>query len=274
MELLGATPTTNADAVETSLAMKHISTQKLLAFSDQLSKEADLKSHLATLAGGFGRRALLGAGAGAVAGGMSAQEGEGAKGALRGAMLGGALGAGSKLLSRAGRQEAKAGLSSFGARTRYGLTGGGVKSHNIAEGQRLGILKYPDSTPHDIEAFQKGYQSIPGVLKGLKNDPKGLLRSGWERGGLMGKVFTGLGAYETGKALLTKPVEGGPGRFEKALGTAGSTLGYMAAPSGFIPSMLFGGVAGGVSAKAGRLVDRMTGSRRQPIPQPVEGAAY
>jgi hypothetical protein len=250
--------------------MKHLSTQRLLAFSDQLSKEADLKSTL----GGFGARALLGAGAGAIAGGATAPEGEGLKRGIRGALLGGALGAGSKLLSQAGRQEAKSGLSNFAARQRYGLTGGGMKPHPSTQAaERVGLLN-AKSAPADLEAFHKGYQNIPGVLRGLKNDPVDVLRSGWRRGGTLGKVFTGIGAVDAGKSLIEKPEEGGPGRFEKALGSAGGTLGYLVAPTGLAPSLAMGGAAGVLGSKAGRLIDRMTGHKRQPAPQPVEGAAY
>jgi hypothetical protein len=240
--------------------MKHISTQQLYAFSDQLSKEADLKSWL----GGYAGRALIGAGAGAGLGVATAAEGEGLQGGIRGALLGGTLGVGSKLVTKSGRHD----VANFARRQRYGVTGGGLKDKTVGSAKKIGLLESKASLA-DREAFHKGYQNIPGVLRGLATNPGDVLRSGWKRGGTLGKVFTGLGAVDAARSLAMKPEEGGPGRFERALGSGIGSLGYLAAPTGIVPSMLMGGAAGVIGSRAGRLVDRMTGHKRQP----AEGAS-
>jgi len=113
----------------------------------------------------------------------------------------------------------------------------------------------------DIEHFQKGYKSMPGVLHGLlsKNEAGKLnapdvLKSSWQRMDPVGKAFTGLGAYEAVKGFTHKPQEGEPGRMEAGLRGIGRATAGMVAPGMVAPGMLMHGI-GGTLGGAGKAMD-------------------
>jgi hypothetical protein len=113
-------------------------------------------------------------------------------------------------------------------------------------------------------ALREGYLSAPGTLHGLLSNPADVLKSGWNRGGGLGKAFAGYGAYETGKGLLEKPEEGGPGRLEKGLRGAGSAVGWMVAPGTLLGGQMIGMGGSSLGGKLGRLGDRAVSRFRRP----------
>lgn len=178
-------------------------------------------------------------------------------------------------------------LKGFGQRQLYSLTGRGVK--DIEHARKLGIvpkveqfssagmtarqaakakkkwLKAKGARELQEKAFEKGYLHAPGALKGLVTSPVETLRSGWQRGGIMGKGFAGLGAYETGKAAITPTEPGGPGKAERMARAAGSTIGWLAAPPTLIGGMLMGEGLGTVAGRGARAV----AGGPKPTAQPV-----
>jgi hypothetical protein len=226
--------------------MKHIRPGQMLAFVDELS-EIEKEAQLSAITGAVGR------GAGRVGGW----------------------------------------LKRFGKRQYYSVTGRGVK--DIEEARKLGIvpkieqmaakpgmtarqtaraqkkfLKARTSRERQEEAFRAGYLHAPGAIRGLVTHPVKTLRSGWQRGGLMGKGFAGLGAYETGKAALTPTEPGGPGKPERMLRAAGSTVGWLAAPHTLVGGMLMGE---GLSAAAGRAGRAISGGRKPLYEAPAPARA-
>jgi len=292
--------------------MNYITAYHMQGFVAELEKQGGvgdfLKSHLA---GRYGRQLALGAGLGAVGGAVTGDE-ENWKGrALKGALLGGGVAGGRILATKAGREAARQGLSRFGERQLYSLTGKGYGGRNIdvSEARKLGILKTPnfeqisdkpgmldrltakvtgkpaqspflrEAKRHaaETEAFEKGFHNIPGVLHGALTRPGELLSSGWQRGGRMGKAFAigGLGSAAYG--MTKKPEEGGPGRLENALRSAGSTLGYMVAPGGMLASSIVAGMgskAGGMAGKAGDVAGRLVSRGEAPAEQAHYPAEY
>jgi hypothetical protein len=129
-----------------------------------------------------------------------------------------------------------------------------------AEGSRAKAIRKAQEFQHAQQrAFSKGHMSVPGVVHGLMTNPKSVIKGSWKRGGTAGKVFAGLGAYETGKGLIEKPKEGGPGRLESGLRGAGSTLGWMVAPHTILAGQMVGSAGGYLGGKVGKLGDRATG---------------
>lgn len=285
--------------------MNHITPRHMIAFNDELNKEAGIGDWFRAargfasrnktlgkvvglagreLKGQYGRQMMLGAGLGAVGGGAVAdpeQPGGRLKGALKGALLGGGVAGGRILATKGGREAAKKGLSNFYQRQRYSLTGKGVD--DIKKAQEIGLVSKidPKATPEalrkatkqynlDREAFEKGYMSAPGVIHGVLTKPGDVLKSGWKRSGVMGKAFAGLGAYETGKGLIETPEPGGPGRLEKGLRGAGSALGWMVAPSTLVGGQIIGMGGGALGGRLGRVGDTAVQMARRPgqvVPQ-------
>jgi hypothetical protein len=174
-------------------------------------------------------------------------------------------------------------LRRFGKRQLYTLTGRGVK--DVEEAKRLGLVsrakpppggartsvkarrKYEKALEQERlgeEAFQRGHLSVPGAVHGLLTSPVQTLKSGWQRGGIVGKGFAGLGAYETGKAALTPTEPGGPGKAQRVLGAAGSTLGWMVAPATLAGGMLMGSGAERVGKAIGGAADTAADIARGP----------
>lgn len=256
--------------------MRHITPQHMVGLVDELHKEAGIGdlarrsligyarkglSNASSLRGRYGKQLALGAGAGAIGGAATAdpnEPGSTLRGALGGAALGAGLTGGRILTTRAGRQAAGQAARRFGKQQRYSLTGGGVK--NLKEAVKLGIIPKGlkgEARARQLEAYREGWHTLPGVAKGLVTKPGRLLRNSWHRGGMMGKGFASLGAYETAKGVSEKPRPGGPGRLEKGLQGAGSTLGWLVAPQGMLASTIVGSGLGAAGGRAGRLADRV-----------------
>lgn len=237
------------------------------------------------LKGKYGRQMMAGAGVGAVGGAAVAdpdQPGGRLSGALKGALLGGGVAGGRVLATREGRQAAKKGVGNFYQRQKYSLTGKGLGKTDEAKLKRareIGLVSKPVNTqgmtPKQVrqagakgaveqEALQKGYMSAPGVVHGMLTNPGDVLKSGWKRSGTMGKAFAGLGAYETGKGLIEKPKEGGPGRLEKGLRGVGSAVGWMVAPTTLVGGQIIGMGGGALGSKIGKLGDKATQMVRRP----------
>lgn len=277
--------------------MRHITAQHMIGFNDELSKEAGRFTDLLGRARGFfretapvsrglgylgremkgryGRQLLAGTGAGALGGAVLADPEEGEsrlRGAMKGALVGGALTGGGILATKAGREAARKGTGHFLQRQRYALTGRGLgktEAEQLAKAKEIGLIR-SGSPEIDVEAFKKGYMSAPGVIQGLlSKEAPDVIRSGWKRSGVLGKAFAGLGAYQTGKGLIEKPQEGGPGRLEKGLRGAGSTLGWMVAPASLLGGHLVGegvGRVGGLIGKGGDIATRAIQRRGQLAP--------
>lgn len=133
------------------------------------------------------------------------------------------------------------------------------------EGSRAkAIRKAKEFEEAQRTAFESGYMSAPGAVHGMLTEPRQLMRGAWRRAGVPGKVFAGLGAYETGKGLLETPEPGGPGRLEKGLRGAGSTVGWLVAPHAILGGHLVGTAGGAVGGAAGKLGDLAVGAARRP----------
>jgi hypothetical protein len=221
------------------------------------------------LRGQYGRQLMLGAGGGALGGAALADPDQGVggrvRGALKGALVGGSLIGGGILATKGGRSAAKEGLGNFYQRQKYSLTGRGLgdtHAERLKNARKIKLIEAPGSGSAkrialQEDALKKGYMHIPGVVKGLASRNAGdVLKSGWQRGGGFGKAFAGLGAYETGKGLIETPEAGGPGRLEKGLRGAGSTIGWMVAPGTLLGGQLVGVGGGALAGKVGKLGDK------------------
>lgn len=302
--------------------MKYITPTHMIGFNDELQKEAAnvmgflrsakelMSGNAARSAAGlvnefkgqYGKQMLGGMGLGAAGGAAIADPEEGARGRILGALKGGALGgglAGAKILATGeGRRRAAAGLSRFGQRQRYTLTGKGLgktPAQKLKKAREIGIvrpahdpakfkaedyMKTPWATSEQRaakaaladkaqvatkeEAFRKGLMSIPGVAQGMLTHPGQTLKSSWKRADPFTKAFAGYGVYETGKGLVEKPQEGGPGRLEKGLRGAGSAAGWLLAPTTLLGGQILGMGGGSVGGKIGRLGDAAVGAMRRP----------
>jgi hypothetical protein len=271
--------------------MRYITPRNMIGFCSELQKEAGISQLFRKyLAGKYGRQIALGAGAGAVGGAATADEGENRIGrALRGAMWGAGLGAGSVLARKGGRAWVGTGAKNFGKRQLYGLTGRGVK--DVDEARRIGLIPKRQAVEGPVRnvaknvkaqqmdklhehAFQQGYTSVPGVLYGLATKPGDIIHTGWKRGGGLGKLMAGAGAYGAIKGAVEKPEEGGPGRAEKALRGAGSTLGWLVAPEGMLGGMAVGEGIGAMTGKAGKVLDRQVAAGRAQARQQMRPSYY
>jgi len=253
--------------------MNHITPAHLVGFTAELRKEADAgKLNLLRRVGTFGAKHLGGRygrqlGVGALAGGATGaglDDDNRVRGAIRGAVAGAGLASGRILATGAGRAAAAKGLTRMGKRLQYQTTGTGLgmgPTAKLREAQSLGLLKAPGAgasksalKKYDahVEGFRKGYDNLPGIVRGAVTRPGDLARSAWRRSDMLGKGFAGLGAVEAGRAAMTPSEEGGPGRAERSLKALGSAAGWMVAPTGLVAGTLTG--MGG--EKAGRLLGR------------------
>lgn len=276
--------------------MKHITAYHMQGFVSELEKQGGIADYgrkalelgRKTLGGHYGRQLALGAGLGAVGGAVTGDEENWRGRALKGALLGGGVAGGRILATKAGREA----LGRVGERALYTATGKGFKGRHIDldEAKKLGLIKTPNfegvadkpgmlekvrakvmggpaRSPlaqeanryaAEVDAFNKGFHNVPGVLHGALTQPGQLLRSGWNRAGTSGKVFATAGLASAGHGMLKKPEEGGPGRLEQGLSSAGQTLGYMVAPgASLLPSMIGSGVIAGMGRKAGKAVGKV-----------------
>lgn len=231
------------------------------------------------LSGKYGRQVATSGGAGAVAGAALADPDEKSRftGALQGALLGAGLGTGTVLARSKGREAMARGLGNFYQRQRYALTGKGLgktDAEKVRKAQDIGLIS--KATPAKFsadakgqkalmsaqararmeeDALLKGYMSAPGTVHGLLTNPLDVMKSGWKRGGALGKTFAGLGAYDTVRGFAKKPEEGGPGRLEAGLRGAGSAVGWLVAPHTLAGAHLVGMGGGYVGGKAGKVGD-------------------
>ena len=269
--------------------MRHVTAEYMLSFLDELEKTAGWGETLGRAAtrvgtalagsGPYGARLALAGGLGAGGGALVDEQNR-----LRGALIGGALGAGTMggaiLSTPAGRKAFKEGSKNWWQRQKYSLTGRGVK--DLDEAQRIGVVaKKPIEAEvkdpaayqkalrrHELEreAYEKGYLHVPGLVKGMVH-PGDVLRSGWQRTGALGKAFAGLGAYEAGRGFIQKPKEGEPGRLERGLRNVGNVAGILVAPPIFGGGLVVGeglSQAGKYLGRGGgRLIGRIRG-RQQP----------
>ena len=241
-----------------------IDIQQLLAFKDELHKVGSVGSFL----GGFGGRALIGGAAGGLIGAKTGDpDAPKGKRIVRGALLGAAAGAGSRLLTGAGRQEAKAGLSNFGKRQWYGVTGHGAK--DLASAEKIGLIS-KGATPIERESFQKGYDNIPGTLKGLMHNPKDVLKNTWKKQNTLGKAFVGLGAVDAAHQATTPTEAGGPGKAERILRSAGGSAGYLLGPAGLLSGAVAGTATGSIAGRIGRGIDHFIPGQHKPAPLPAQ----
>lgn len=275
--------------------MRHITAYHMQGFVSELEKQGGIADYgrkalefgRKTLGGHYGRQLALGAGLGAAGGAATGNEENWRGRALKGALLGGGLAGGRILATKAGREA----VGRVGERALYTATGKGFKGRHIDvdEAKKLGLLKTPNfeamsdkpgmlakvqakvmggpaKSPllqeanryaAEVDAFNKGFHNVPGVLHGALTQPGQLLRSGWNRAGTAGKLFAAGGVLNAGRGMLQKPEEGGPGRLEKGLSSAGASLGYMVAPGvSQLPSLIGSSVISGMGNKAGKVVGK------------------
>lgn len=248
------------------------------------------------LKGAYGKQMMYGAGAGAVGGAAIAdpnQQGGRLKGALMGAGVGAGIAGGRILATGKGRSAARKGFGDFYQRQRYAVTGKGLgktDAERLKKARDIGLVDTykpakVGTTPLSAQqvkaekgriltqedALQKGYMSAPGTVHGLLTRPGDVIKSGWRRGGKTGKVFAGLGAYETGKGLIEKPEEGGPGRLEKGLRGAGSALGWLVAPTTLAGGQIIGMGGGALGSGVGKLGDKVVRRARRSRQAALQG---
>lgn len=259
-----------------------ITPQHMIGFVAQLQKEAaglgkvveflgrhKVPTSLAAVRGGltghYGRQMLVGAGLGAGVGALADKDNR-LRGISRGA-LGGALLTGvGQLGTKGGRDAAKDTISNFGKRTRYQFTGKGLGANDVEGASRIGVLGSSPSAA-DITAHQQGWTNIPGIAKGLAHRPGQLIRNSWHRmDSPLAKSLTALSAVDAVREAGTKSEPGGPGRAERALGSAAGSLGYMLAPAGILPAMALGTGMSYLGKNLGRFADRAVSTTPAPAP--------
>lgn len=226
------------------------------------------------LKGRYGWQMLAGAGAGAGIGAATDKE-DRLRGMSRGALGGAALTGLGHLATSGGRAAAKNSVSTFGQRLKYQATGSGPARGSVRKAKKIGVLGQNPSEA-DLLAHREGWNTIPGMAKGLATKPGKLISNSWNRLDTPGKVLTGLTAADVGYQAAHPSQPGEPGRAERALGAGMGSLGYMVAPAGIIPSLAVGSLATTAGGKTGRLIDRGIAAARPttapaPVPQPEVG---
>ena len=211
---------------------------------------------------------------------------------FHGALAGSSLAGGRILATKAGREAVKRTGSKFLQRERYGLTGQGLGDDPLTKARELGILsnqptaqtmfkmdphqltseqadqlasnvkKWVVTNPIQEDAFNKGYLNAPGALYGLMSHPIDTIRSGWRRGGALGKLLTVGGVAGGIKGVVETPEEEGPGRLEKGLGGAASALGWAAAPPMWVGGALMGSGIGRLGSSVGKTIDTASNKLR------------
>ena len=245
---------------------------QISAFADELEKSAAMPQLLHNLwRSGAARAAIKGAaGSGAaraaIGGAMGAGTGALAdpENRLRGAILGGALGAGggyaAPLLTRAGRQKAVQSLKHLGKKTKYEVTGRGNVPipAGISEKAKQEIL--------DLD--RAGLLSVPGIAKGLAKNPLQTIKGAWKNSGRMGKAMAVGEVGLSAPNIMNRNTQEGFG--EKALGTLGSTGGYLlGGRMGVLGSMAMGSGLGALGGAAGKVF----GGGKKAVPVPNQGMA-
>jgi len=242
--------------------MTHIPPRQMMAFVDELSKEAGPMDFLREqVAGRYGRQMLLGAGLGGglnvlrhhladpkvdAQGGIldptiaAAKKSNRLKQFVRGAAVGGGLAGGRILATGAGRQSAKKAIKDFYDKERYGLTGKGLgdtSESQLARAQELGLVgKAP---VHGIGPMTRAGDEAFSRAQAQHNTSVGAFQKGYSSlpGVLHGLVTNPLDVLRDkkgiiGKAALTGGLVGaasnvltGPSREEGGPGTLRSAVG-------------------------------------------------
>jgi len=194
-------------------------------------------------------RAGVGALGGAAAGALASPE-DRLKGAVRGGALGAGLGYASPLLTAAGRK-------GFGERVKdiyqaqvHGLTGRGSMPKRGLKGKDLERLERLENA---------GLTNIPGVMKAIRKNPKQTIKALYDDMGTLGKGMMALDLASQAHNVATNP-EARTG--ESVGGALGSTVGY--ALGGALPfsSSSLLGAAGGTAGKlVGRGIGKLVGSK-------------
>lgn len=232
----------------------------IAAFANELEKDAAVPKLLQSLwhsgaARGAAPRLLQGlwrSGAGRAVAGGAAGAGVGAladpENRLRGALLGGALGAGggyvSPLVTAAGRKRALEGAKHLGRKAKHEVTGKGRVP--IRPGAK------PEEVKKLLEAERLGLTSIPGTVKGLVRRPGQTIKGAWQHAGKGGKLMAAGDVALGTPHILDPSTQQGTG--QKVLGTLGSSGGYLlGSRMGLLGSMALGSGLGYLGGKAGKV---------------------
>jgi hypothetical protein len=224
---------------------------QVIAFSDELEKDAAVPGLLSRLWGSHLARSAVGAGVGAGAGALASPE-DRLRGAVLGASLGGLGGLVSPLATAAGRKGAWEATKRWGQAQKHALTGRGkmpvspkMKKKDVAELRK---------------AEKAGLTSLPGLYRGLRKDWRGTLGSAWRHAGPMGKVMA-AGDIAMGVPHVMDPTTQ-EGYAQKVLGTLGSAGGYMlGGRMPFLGNILLGSGAGLAAGQLGKGIDILTGHK-------------
>lgn len=219
----------------------------IASFADELEKDAAVPKLLQRLWHSGAGRALAGGAAGAAGGALASPEDR-----LRGALLGGALGAGggyvAPLLTRAGRKKAWEHTKYLGSKTKHELTG--VGKAPIDPSLKGRAKKKALKELGDVQRL--GLTSIPGTVKGMATKPLQTLKGAWQHAGWPGKAMAGVDIATGVPHIMDPTTQEGVG--EKALGTLGSTTGYLlGGRMGMLGSSVLGGGLGYLGGRVGRL---------------------
>ena len=259
--------------------MRHITQTHMSALLDQLYKEAAfplasirrlipaVREGLSSRMGTYGGKLAVGAGAGALVGAGTAEPGDRLRGASKGALVGGGLTGAGLLATKGGREAAGKATKKFWDRSKYQFTGHGIEGNpaeRLTKARELGVLPELAAKPSASDltrdaahqhAFEQDWLSVPGAIHGMVTHPGKMLHNSWNRMGQLEKGLTGAAGVGIGMDAARPSEPGGPGRLERTLGDAASTVGYTVGPSGLLPSFLMGHWAG----KAGEGVGRTLG---------------
>jgi hypothetical protein len=217
----------------------------IAAFTEELEKSAQVPGILQKLwRSGLGR-AAAGAVPGAAIGAAADKENR-----VRGAIFGGAGGAAggyaARLATKGGRTAAKDWLKRYKQTQIHSLTGRGqmprkpgMKAEDLAQ----------------LEAAEKaGLTSVPGLVKGLRHNPKATIREAWDQAGKTGKVMAVGDIGFTAHGLSDPDAKAGAG--EQLAGGLGRAGGYLVAGRmPLIASSIVGGGLGYLTGKLGKGID-------------------
>lgn len=224
--------------------------QEMLSFADELQKNAAAPQLLQRIwQSGAGRAiagGLVGGGIGAATSSPETRQ----RGFLRGALLGAGGGYAAPLLTSAGRSGAADAVKRWYQVQKHGLIGKGPLpvAKSVSREERLKIR----------DAQRKGLTSIPGILKGLRDKPREVLRQTWDNAGGLGKALAVGDVAMSVPHVVDPTTEKGYG--EKALGMLGSSGGYLLGGRlGIVPGMLFAAGTGALGRAIGKPIDTLTG---------------
>jgi hypothetical protein len=215
----------------------------IASFADELEKDAAVPKLLQSLWRSGAGRALAGGAVGAGAGALANPE-DRLRGALSGGLLGAGAGYAAPLLTSSGRRRAGQALKHKLRKTKYEITGRGKAPIS------------PTATKQEAQEIRKlersGLLSVPGAVKGLATRPLQTMKGAWQHSGGLGKAMA-VGDVAMGVPhVLDSSTQEGVG--EKALGTLGSSAGYLlGGRMGLLGSSILGGGLGYLGGKVGKV---------------------